>query len=1380
MVSLKIKLFIFSFSLLAACGLKSQDFIVKARLFGVEHGLPHRQVNDVLQDRRGFIWVATKKGLAKFDGHRFEVFDKRRGGLANDYVGKLAEDANGNILVISTFLDFKVNSIDVIDPISGRITPNEVFIKQVPDKIQDRLNVFYPPTYTKTAEGWVYFGVSYPAGIAAYHPQKGWRIAELENQANARILKLTSKNTCWLFTHLPGDLANSRLIEMDLDGKVYHNLPVDDGIINPLVGVASMPDNFYIIQTKKNILEIWEDGRATIAKPFNPANKSLGIYSQLADGQLFLQGNSVMDKDGNTLLKLDQKFPQLTGYPGTVIIREKDNPSHYWVSTPFGLLMLDVRPNRFKRYLHKETANSIEKVTCRGLFVNNGKLFVNSDQMGLGRHMVDLKTGNVTLHKSEKSFGIGLSPDGKLYADESSLGSSIPNLVLMDPTTNLSTKIADKKIFYYTWSFFFENADRILLGNGAGISVYVPSEHKLTELSSSKFPEAQLANVIWMEADSSGGGIWACSDRGLFKIKDGNVMEHYWTGGTGQFEFPTNNIHHIYEDKDGVLWLGTGGDGLLRWDRKTGEKTQIQGESGLLNDFIYAVYEDKHGHLWMPTDYGIAQFDKKSLKVRRTWLPDDGIAQAEFNRIAHFQDKDGTLYFGGLNGVTAFHPDDFYEVQANVPMNLVVSKFERMDGSTGTAENLTADLLKTGKILMKPNDRFIQLDFALLEFSNSENIAYEWQIEGVDAGWNRQSEPSLRFSSLPYGKHRLRIRAQAADGSFSKEEIALDLVVLRPVYLRWWFLLLLAALLVAGTWLWLRNRTRQHQRLADVLQQEVVRQTATIRQQAEELKEIDAFKNRVYANITHELRTPLTVILGVAELAEQDLVKLETERSSPIAPKVVSNPLQPLRNNVQLIIRNGKNLLGLVNQLLDLSKAQSNKLTLEMVQGDVRTYLMYLVDGFAGLASQNRIQLRASLPVGTIMMDYDPEKLRQIVSNLLSNAIKHTPEGGTVELGATVGAGAQTKLCIHVKDTGVGIAPDDLPKVFDRFFQGQETSQAGGTGIGLALVKELTKLHGGNVEAESKLGEGSTFKVCLPITNNMPMQPEHPQPDVVEGIPLEMATAPMLASADVPALPSLLIVEDNPDVSQFLKSFFEGKYHLHFAANGRTGIEQALEVLPDLILTDLMMPEMDGLQLCEALKTDERTSHLPIVMLTARVDVESRLAGLRRGADAYLGKPFNQTELELVLGNLLASQERLRQRYQLKLTESSPEAASPMVSDGVVESATTSPSPEDLFMEKVNQIMSENLADSRLTLEDMCRKIGMNRTYLNAKMMALTGMSTMQYLRAKRMLLAKQLLLNPGLTVADVATEVGFDDPKYFSRVFSEEFGTTPQNFRRP
>jgi len=526
-----------------------------------------------------------------------------------------------------------------------------------------------------------------------------------------------------------------------------------------------------------------------------------------------------------------------------------------------------------------------------------------------------------------------------------------------------------------------------------------------------------------------------------------------------------------------------------------------------------------------------------------------------------------------------------------------------------------------------------------------------------------------------------------------------------------------------------------------------------VEKQKEKLEELDKAKSHFFTNISHEFRTPLTIISGMVD-------------------QVKTKPEIWLDKGTQMIKQNTVGLLNLVNQILDLRKLESSSLQLNLIQGDIIPYLNYIIESYRSFAQSKSIQLHFLTEVESVKMDYDPDKLLRIISNLLSNAVKYTPDGGSIyfQLDKKFDKPAKHEsVLIRIKDTGAGIPEDQLPNIFDRFYQVEDsiTRTGVGTGIGLALIQELVKLLNGNIQVTSEVDKGTTFLISLPITNESLVQ-EAINPFQLGSIgPLKesLTEDPVIMDdgyAVDSSLPCLLIVEDNNDIVQFLVACLEDDYQLQIARNGQEGIDKAIELVPDLIVSDVMMPEKDGFELCDILKNDELTSHIPIILLTAKADMESKISGLKSGADAYLTKPFEPEELLIRLEKLFELRKTLQQRYASEIIESSDDLKI-----------------EDEFIQKVRTILNENMENEDFGTVALCQKLRLSRTQVHNKIKALTDKSTSLFIRSIRLNRAKKLLQTTELNISEVGYQVGFSNPAYFSRIFTEEFGVPPARTRK-
>jgi signal transduction histidine kinase/DNA-binding response OmpR family regulator len=828
--------------------------------------------------------------------------------------------------------------------------------------------------------------------------------------------------------------------------------------------------------------------------------------------------------------------------------------------------------------------------------------------------------------------------------------------------------------------------------------------------------------------------------------------------------FPSSYVGHAWLDRKNRQWFGYDKGLFLMLPGAEGAPVRFRRfteEDGLAGSHVVAIREDKQGNLWVSTNNGLSKFDPGELSEQgagrlffRNYKAADGLQSDEFTyHSSHADARTGELFFGGTNGFNVFRPDKIND--DSIPPKVVITEIKVLRNNEMVS--MPFDPANPAPLRLTHLEKLLTIEFAALHFANPERNGYACKLEGFDEDWRYLgNQHEVTYTNLDAGNYTFRVKACNKDGVWNEQGISLKIKVLPPWWRTWWAYLTYVLLLGTAAYFFYQFQLKRKLEHAE----------------AERIKELDALKTRLYTNITHEFRTPLTVILGMVE----NIRGHENER--------------------KLIHRNSQNLLRLINQMLDLAKLDAGSLGLQLIRGDLVNYLQYLTESFYSMAAEKKVRLTFYSETPELLMDYDEEKIQHIVYNLLSNALKFTGEGGKVVLHVRVsplqslsrnvgrsGAGAgQPFLQLKVQDTGVGIPVEQLPHIFDRFYQGGQTAKVGGTGIGLALTKELVGLMGGEVSVESRTaaagegGSGTTFTVLLPIRQESPMKvvaaesriPAAFAPEITETI---LSQATEAAGAAEGEKPVLLVVEDNPDVVAYLTGLLGKTYETHVATDGRAGIEKALELVPDIIISDVMMPEKDGYEVCETLKNDERTSHIPIILLTAKATDADRLTGLRRGADAYLMKPFNKEELFVRLKKLVELRRRLQERYAGRRND--------IFEKNVISETPSEPTLEDLFLQKIRQAIEAKMDDTELGIVHLCRAASLSHTQLFRKLKALTGLNPTLFIRKVRLQRAAELLKTTELNVSEIAYEVGFSDPNYFSRAFHEEYGRTPSEERR-
>ncbi|MGD9328522.1 MAG: ATP-binding protein, partial [Cyclobacteriaceae bacterium] len=817
------------------------------------------------------------------------------------------------------------------------------------------------------------------------------------------------------------------------------------------------------------------------------------------------------------------------------------------------------------------------------------------------------------------------------------------------------------------------------------------------------------------------------------------------------------NITCIYQGEDGKFWLGTDKNGILIFDCKTNDIEQVSVQQGLANNVVVGMIVDDQLNRWVATFNGISIVSPKG-KVLFNIRKSDGLIDNQIRPSAIAKLPNGKFAFGGTAGISFLEPDHILNTFAKKERNLIyLTNLGYYSIKKEQVVNINSSFNTLSTIHISAAKRYINLDFALSRYTNLPQQSFQYRIlpaksadkQTSQVPWiNLGTASQVTINNLPVGEHIIQV--QGVDKQLNSVLVPLEIPILVEdfFYRKWWFYVLSALPFLLGIYLYvMRIKGEKHrlEREVTVRTEQLVREKEVIKEQALQLQKLDMAKTRFFTNISHEFRTPLTVILGMAE---------------------------QIRNQVKekdIIRRNAHQLLRLINQILELRKLETGTMTASYIQGDIIAFLKYFIESFHSIAEQKNIELEFESTENPLVLDYDPEKLNHILSNLLTNAIKFTPEGGKVCILVEVDRNITPPLYqLSVTDTGIGITQDKLTNIFDRFFQAEdEVNQVnGGVGVGLSLVHELVKLLKGNINVQSEPGQGTVVKVMLPYTNVAQPEPNSPEIFSIEALKYGSTEKESLSSGDSDKndLSTLLIVEDNRDVTEYLITCLKDEYNLLFAADGQEGLEITLQKVPDIIISDVMMPRLDGLHMCNEIKHDERTSHIPIILLTAKADIESKLAGLECGADVYLEKPFHKKELRVQLRNLAQTRQRLRERYANL--------------ENLEETSDKSIQKEDAFIVRLQEIVRESLHEQNFGVVELCKKVGMSRTQMHNKIKALTGHSTSHFIKKVRIRQASRLLRNSEMNISQVAFEVGVESLPYFTKIFTKEMGLSPSKFR--
>jgi signal transduction histidine kinase/DNA-binding response OmpR family regulator len=835
------------------------------------------------------------------------------------------------------------------------------------------------------------------------------------------------------------------------------------------------------------------------------------------------------------------------------------------------------------------------------------------------------------------------------------------------------------------------------------------------------------------------GNIWIANER------DGLFIYYPATGQIEQFVHESNNTKSLsysrtiqsYQDPHGRIWIGSR-NVIELWDPATRSFKHYPNEE--FKDAIYArpLGSDLKGRLWVSYDGTALGILDPATGIFSNFGYSSGLCGPSDMKLL----EDGRVILVGARGMNIVNPESLF-----TPLQPPQLFFTRMT-INDTIQISPQRLSLESRIQLSYKQNVIEFEFVAIKPGEASLIEYNYKLDGLEETWiNPKDRRFVRYPGLSPGDYLFRVKAISTRNEWQPKEIALAITIFPPWWQTWWACTLYALSFIGLLYSGYRLRLRQVQ-----LKQQVEIEHF----QTEHLAEVDRLKSRFFSNISHEFRTPLTLILGPAE-------QMMDQSEDTTA-----------RQKLYLIKDNAKKLLGLVNQLLDFSRLESGVMKLQVSSGDIVRFLRRVVMSFESWAEKKKIMLEFKSEIEANEGLFDSDMLEKIMNNLMSNALKFTKEGGSVvvsvgfdpTLGGQKGSSEGT-VVISVSDTGPGISPEHLPHIFDRFYRVDDTHTTEGTGIGLALVKELVQLHHGTITAESEQGKGSVFTLTLPIEKSSYAEeeigispPQYEEHESYEFTVYSEEIKPTTVTKVNEGKPIILIVEDNADLRKYICEFLDKDYAIRESGDGEMGYNAAMEIIPDLVISDIMMPKMDGIKLCRTIKQDVRTSHVPVILLTARAGTDSKIEGLETGADDYITKPFDVRELSARVKNLIEQRRQLRQKF----------SAGTVLKPGDV--AVTSL--DDDLLKRVIVAVEKNIGNEDFDVDSLAQEACLSRPHLNRKLRALTDLSPAEFIRYIRLQRARELLEKNAGNIADVAYQVGFGSPAYFSSCFHQRFGYSP------
>lgn len=1308
------------------------------RRLGVADGLSQVSVLAIAQDARGFIWLGTRSGLNRFDGHSFRTYQAQKAdsaSISGDYIFSLLKDHNGELWVGTN------NGVN-------RYRPEMDCFQLIKATNGKRIMALH-----EDREGNLWIGSQdglYRLGYKNDGKAKTEVLitpSQVLKGKDIRSIFSDNKNRLWVGTtsglwRLQKGKQGDTLLSMGsgLPPSCHITTIAQDSLQQ--VWVGSYNAGLYRFDEKTAVLQPYVH---QVANGNSLVNNSVRKVMTDRQGRLWIgtqEGLSIFDPN-NGLFRHYTHNPDDAGSLSQNSIYDlfTDARQNIWVGTYFGgVNILYAFNTPFHRQQYTRHGPSINNNVVSGIIEDrNQVLWIGTE--GGGLNWWNRKNGH---------FGSLVNE----MADAGSLASNLVKTVATDSLGNIwvgmhrgglsllpagSHRFKNFKVLpNHGFSPLDVNAvladsrGRIWVGSASdGLFLFNPSQPSFKNyLTDSLAPFRLSGSFIRNIYEDANHQIWVITENSVYLLgsRSAQFVDVLATQKAPPAFLGTYNC--VLRDNRGRIWLGSSGRGLVLAGSGPQDWEYFDKRKGLAGNVVYGILQDAGGFLWVSTDNGLSRFDMESRSVIN-YNVHDGLPGNEFNFLSYFKDHSGEMFFGGLNGMAYFNPS---EIQFNRHANPVAitgllvggNRVHRGD-STGI---LAKDIGSLDRISLTHSQNIITLEFSALHYIKPPKTRYAYILQGLEKTWQYSHQPSVTYNNLPPGRYTFLVKAANNDGIWYNQPTRLLIVIAPPLWKTWWaylFYTLVFSSIVffIARFFWVRARFKR----AAAMQQ---------------------FKLDFFTNISHEIRTHLSLILGPVE---QILLK--------------GGANNPIQKQLLHIRANADRLMRLVSEMMDLRQSESNHLKLYIAPENILYFLQNVIAACQGAAQARNIRLSFENHLQRPELYFDSVQMEKVFFNLITNAIKFTPPGGHIQV---VADEDERLVFVKIIDNGIGISPRDLEKLFTTYFQANKGQSAHvGYGIGLALAKSLVQLHKGSLTVESRpAGDGADGYTCFTV-QLLKGQAHFSQQDMKAPDGTDLAVEP--APTTTVALPHdgnkenevVLLIDDNAELRAFIRECLDGRYKLLEADNGNDGFSMAIEQIPDIIISDVMMPGLDGLELCRALKKDIRTSHIPVILLTARVNQEQQVEGMQTGADIYITKPFSMQLLEMQTANLLASRAAMRRRFAQQVT----------LQPRNIEITNN----DEAFLNNAIDLIEKYMEDEQFGVAMLSHKLAMSQPVLYKKLKALTDLSVNDFIKSIKLKKAASLLLTKQLNVNEVAFMVGFNDRKYFSREFKKQFGTTPSEY---
>ena len=1317
------------------------------------NGLSNDRVSSIVKEKNGFVWIGTENGLNRYDGNKIKIYNKQNSALSSNDIADLLIDHTGNIWVCTLG-----GGLNLYNPSNDKFITYKSISHDASSIPSNELN-----TVIEDSNGVIWLGTK--NGISFFN----------KKEQTFKTYKFDSKNSHSISHN------DVRSIYEDSDKNLWigtfggglNKFDPTTGKFNRIKSSSIIsPDYIHsICGINKNEILIGSSGKGLLTFDVNSLNfqkKSYGIKKTISIVRRIKkdrQGILWIGTDGVGLFKIkniNSAHPTVNNYsndsPSEFSISSnaiyslmEDENSNIWLGTAWnGVDVLSLN----KDYTFLPSSNKGESpISVLSIYKNKEALFIGLD--GKGLTVLPEKTKVAKHYNSSNKNSIG--DDYIQYINEAKngtlwIGTFVNGLVNFNYKTGSFTqfkqKIGDSKSLSFNDVRYIvedEKNNFWIATWGGGLNYYNVITQEFKSFKEKKGDKNALSsdNVISLQKD--GNSIWLATFGGGVNLLDTktNRFKVYKSIEGNPNSISSDYVYSILKDTKGNIWMGTSGEGINLLDPKTQKINRFNNYANVRYQTVTAIIEDNKGLIWFSSKQGIFNYDynTKAFKSFSNFKEDYHINSC-------FKDEKGMLYFGCSKGVIKFNPSTIKVKNVTPEVKFTSFKLFNKEVAIGEDQILKNDISFSKNITLKHDQDVITFEFAAMLFPSSSGCEYQIKMDNFDKNWRSiGKEGSATYTNLSSGDYVFKVRSRNLGSEWANHYSSLNIKILKPFWTEWWAILIYVLLGIVTLYVSIKYFISWEKMKADLRFEKFSHEKDV---------ELSNLKQDFFTNISHEIRTPVTLILSSINKLLKNNELSENQQQNPFST----------------IKKNGEYLLNLVNELLDFRKLEHQQIKLKVFKGDWVAFCKEIYLSFKEFAYQKEIKFEFECPSPTIELWFDKNQMEKVLYNLFSNALKFTNTGGSVKLSITE---TEMEVKLELIDQGIGISKKHLSKIFNRFYQANDYNSVDGAGFGLGLTisNEIIKLHQGEITVKSKKGAGSTFTIILKKGNSFFNEAEiggsETNDELIDNYFTNKNNEVRVITPDnnspIIKEQTLLIVEDNIDIANYIVELLSDEFMILQAADGKEGLEIALEKIPDLIISDVMMPIMDGIELTHNLKTNLTTSHIPVILLTARASFMNKIEGFETGADDYVTKPFNESLLRARIKNILKNRSLLHEKFQSEDTTD------------IGEFIKNKKDQE--FLEKLGNFIEKNIDSDNLNANLVAKDLGMSHSVIYKKLKTITGLSLVEYMRDYRLKKAKKLIKTKQYSLSEVCYQVGYSDRKYFSKLFKERFGNAPSFYMK-